>query len=88
MFHKRLIGENSMRSVLQATKNNLELQPFEDVHSTESVRQFYKTMTKTLDLEHQQVLLAISRPSEIRALSQENSVFLTSSYGASNLSKS
>ena len=76
-----------MTTILQATKNNMELHSIKEAANKDNLNQFYGSLINLLDLELQQVLLAISTPSDIKALMTKNSIFLSEAVNSSDLGK-
>ena len=87
IFHELLAGGKDVTTILQATKNNMELHSIKEAANKDNLNQFYGSLINLLDLELQQVLLAISTPSDIKALMTKNSIFLSEAVNSSDLGK-
>ena len=85
VFHDLLLEWKGTRTVLQATKNNMELSSIKEFPNQENVKQFYESMVDILKLELGQVLAAISRPYEIEELVRVNSAFFKNTESTSDL---
>ena len=67
-FHTHLLQASSMRTIIQATKNNIVLAHITDYENMENVKQFYLTIKRSLNLELEDILGFLLSASEVQSM--------------------
>ena len=74
IFYQSLV-EMDMRTIVQASKNNMELNSMKEESNIRNNKLIYEHIADILDLELGKVLQAMSTPTEIKALNQSMPYF-------------
>ena len=76
-FHMNLLNSSTIRTIIQATKNNIVLKNIEQYENQENLKQFYLQLKTNLDLEIGNVLGSLLPTSKVKAIEDKGWPFMT-----------
>ena len=76
LFHKNLVDRKSMRTVLQAAKNNINSRNVKNCENQWRMKVFFKELSEVLELDLSAILRAISTEAQLQGLNEKELPYL------------
>ena len=76
LFHKNLVDSKSMRTILQAAKNNINSRNVKKCDNQWRMKTFFKELSEVLELDLSGILRAISTEAQLQGLNENELPYL------------